>query len=48
MTNPYWLIDREAGLCLTVGLQVLPPGDAACKEVTGWVERAVYRMAGVQ
>lgn len=47
LVNPFWLIDREAGVALTFGTQVMPPGDPYCKEVTGIVERAVYRMAGV-
>ena len=47
LVNPFWLIDREAGVASTFGTQVMPPGDPACKEITGIVERAVYRMAGV-
>jgi hypothetical protein len=47
MVNPFWMIDREAGLALTFGTQVLPPGDPGCKEMTGVFERAVYKMAGV-
>jgi CubicO group peptidase (beta-lactamase class C family) len=47
MVNPFWMIDREAGLALTFGTQVLPPGDAGCKEMTGVFERAVYKMAGI-
>lgn len=29
--NPFWEIDREAGIALTFGTQVLPPGDPGCK-----------------
>lgn len=48
MTNPFWMIDREAGLALTFGTQVIPPGDPGCKEMTGVFERAVYKMVGVE
>jgi CubicO group peptidase (beta-lactamase class C family) len=47
MVNPFWIIDREAGIALTVGFQVLPTGDAGVKEATGLCERAVYKMAGL-
>jgi CubicO group peptidase (beta-lactamase class C family) len=47
MVNPFWIIDREAGLALTVGFQVLPTGDAGVKEMTSVAERAVYKMAGL-
>jgi len=45
--NPFWIIDREAGIALTVGFQVLPTGDAGVKEATSLCERAVYKMAGL-
>lgn len=45
--NPFWIIDREAGLAFTFGTQVLPPGDQGCKEVTGVAEKAIYKMAGL-
>lgn len=48
LVNPFWAIDREAGIALTFGTQVLPPGDPGCKEMTGIFERAVYKMAGVE
>lgn len=44
--NPFWIIDRESDLAFTFGTQVLPPGDAGCKEVMGIAEKAVYKMAG--
>lgn len=47
MFNPSWTIDREAGLAFTFGTQILPPGDALCKEMTGLAEKAVYKMAGL-
>lgn len=47
MVNPFWIVDREAGLALTVGLQTLPTGEPGSKEVTGEIERAVYKMAGL-
>lgn len=48
MTNPFWLIDREAGLALTFGTQVLPPGDAGVEDMISACELAVYEMAGVK
>jgi CubicO group peptidase (beta-lactamase class C family) len=47
LVNPFWLIDREAGIALTVGFQVLPTGDPGVKEATSLCERAVYKMAGL-
>lgn len=47
MTNPFWLIDREAGLAITFGTQLLMPGDKQCEEVITAVEKEIYRMAGV-
>ncbi|KAK4540125.1 hypothetical protein LTR36_009790 [Oleoguttula mirabilis] len=48
MSNPFWLIDREAGLALTFGTQVLPPGDKPTEEMISAVELAVYEKAGVK
>lgn len=47
IANTFWMIDREAGLALTFGTQVIPPGDGRVKEVISVVERGVYGMAGV-
>ena len=47
MANCFWLIDREAGLTLTFGTQLLPPGDVKSKEVISMLEKEVYAMAGV-
>lgn len=47
IVNPFWLVDREAGVALTFGTQVMPPGDTGCKEITGVVERAIYEMFGI-
>ena len=46
IANTFWMIDREAGLALTFGTQVIPPGDVKVKEVISVVEREVNRMAG--
>ena len=40
------MMDREAGLTLMFGTQVIPPGDGKVKEVITVVEKEVYRMAG--
>lgn len=45
--NCFWLMDREAGIALTFGTQVVPPGDKGVKEVITMVERGVYEIAGV-
>jgi CubicO group peptidase (beta-lactamase class C family) len=45
--NCFWLMDREAGIALTFGTQVIPPGDKGAKEVITVVEKQVYAMAGV-
>ena len=45
--NCFWLIDREAGIALTFGTQVILPGDKRVKEVISVVEKEVYAMAGV-
>lgn len=45
--NSFWLVDREAGIALTFGTQVVPPGDKGVKEVITVVERGVYAIAGV-
>lgn len=47
IANTFWMMDREAGLTLTFGTQVLPPGDVKVKEVISVVEKEVYKMAGV-
>ena len=48
MANCFWTIDREAGLALTFGTQVLPPGDGPTEEMITAVELGVYEMAGVK
>lgn len=48
MSNPFWLIDRESGVALTFGTQVLPPGDKGTEEMITAVELAVYEKAGVK
>lgn len=45
--NCFWLVDREAGIALTFGTQVIPPGDRGVKEVISMVEKQIYAMAGV-
>jgi CubicO group peptidase (beta-lactamase class C family) len=47
VANTFWMMDREAGLALTFGTQLIPPGDGKVKEVISVVEKEVYRMAGV-
>lgn len=47
LTNCFWSIDREAGLALAFGTQLLPPGDKRCEVVISEVERAVNALAGV-
>jgi len=42
------LVDREAGLALTFGTQVLPPGDGPTSETITVVEKGVYELAGVK
>ncbi|KAM0712066.1 hypothetical protein Q7P37_011160 [Cladosporium fusiforme] len=44
--NTFWALDREAGLILTFGTQVIPPGDASVREVVSVVEKAIYELAG--
>ncbi|KAF2770592.1 beta-lactamase/transpeptidase-like protein [Teratosphaeria nubilosa] len=46
LTNPIWIIDRDAGVALTFGTQVMPPGDGKVKDVIGEVVKAVYAAAG--
>jgi CubicO group peptidase (beta-lactamase class C family) len=46
VANTFWMIDREAGLVLTFGTQVIPPGDGKVKEVITVVEKEVYKLAG--
>jgi CubicO group peptidase (beta-lactamase class C family) len=48
MANTYWLIDREAGLALTFGTQVLPPGDKKVEEMISAVEYGLYEKRGVK
>ena len=43
MSNTHWWIDREAGVTGVLFVQVLPPGDAAVKQLYGEVESAVYQ-----
>lgn len=47
VANCFWLLDREAGLALTFGTQLLPPGDGRAKEIITFVEKEIYRAAGV-
>lgn len=47
VANSFWLLDRGAGVALSFGTQVIPPGDLQVSEVIGVVEREVYKMAGV-
>jgi CubicO group peptidase (beta-lactamase class C family) len=47
VANTFWLMDREAGLALTFGTQLIPPGDGKVKEVISVVEKEIYKMAGV-
>ena len=44
VANTFWMIDREAGLVVTFGTQVIPPGDLQVKEVITVVEKEVYRL----
>lgn len=46
MANTFWSLDREAGLAITVGTQLLPPGDRVYESVVTEVEKGVYAMAG--
>jgi len=45
LTNCFWSIDRENGLALAFGTQLLPPGDKRCEGVISEVERAVTALA---
>jgi CubicO group peptidase (beta-lactamase class C family) len=47
MANTFWMIDREAGVAVTFGTQLLPPGDVEVRKVISVVEKEVYKMAGV-
>lgn len=47
VANTFWTMDREAGLALTVGTQLIPPGDVKVKEVISVVEKEIYKAAGV-
>lgn len=46
VANTFWSLDREGGLALSFGTQVIPPGDGFCREVISIVEKAVFEMAG--
>lgn len=48
VANCFWEIDRESGLALTFGTQVLPPGDKPTEEMISAVEVGVYEKAGVK
>ncbi|KAK3117900.1 hypothetical protein LTR53_000313 [Teratosphaeriaceae sp. CCFEE 6253] len=48
MTNPFWAIDREAGLAYTFGTQVLPPGDKGVEGMITAAEYAIYDKAGIK
>ncbi|EMC93862.1 hypothetical protein BAUCODRAFT_212585 [Baudoinia panamericana UAMH 10762] len=48
ITNTFWTVDREAGLAVCFGTQVLPPGDGKVEEMITAVEKAVYEMAGTK
>lgn len=47
MASCFWSTDREAGIALTFGTQVIRPVDKGVKGVITMVERAVYAMARV-
>jgi CubicO group peptidase (beta-lactamase class C family) len=47
IANTFWMIDRNAGLALTFGTQLIPPGDVKVKEVISVVEKEIYKMAGI-
>jgi hypothetical protein len=47
VTNKFWLMDREAGLAITFGTQVIPPGDAMVTETIMKVEKGIYGMTGL-
>lgn len=47
VANCFWMIDRKAGLTITFGTQLIPPGDAKAKEVITVVEKEINAMAGV-
>jgi len=44
VANTFWMIDREAGLAVTFGTQVIPPGDKGVQGVITGVEKEVYKM----
>lgn len=46
VANTFWSLDREAGVAMTFGTQVIPPGDVQVEEVVSVVEKAIYEMAG--
>lgn len=46
MANTFWAVDREAGLALAFGTQIIQPGDEGAGEAITVVEKGVYAMAG--
>ena len=44
LPNLNWFVDREGGVAGTVFTQVMPPGDAVCKDLATELEGAVYRL----
>lgn len=47
IANSFWVIDPAAGLALTFGTQVLPPGDKPTEAMISAAELAVYEKAGI-
>jgi CubicO group peptidase (beta-lactamase class C family) len=46
VANCFWVLDREAGVALSFGTQVIPPGDKGVEGVITAVEKGAYGMAG--
>jgi CubicO group peptidase (beta-lactamase class C family) len=46
VANCFWGLDREAGVALSFGTQVIPPGDKGVEGVITGVEKGVYGMVG--
>jgi len=46
VANCFWLMDRAAGVALSFGTQVIPPGDKGVEGVITLVEKEVYKIAG--
>ena len=46
VANCFWLLDREAGVAVSFGTQVIPPGDKGVEGVIGVVEKEVYKISG--